>query len=295
MSRPPTLSGLVTGSVVGAAAGRRWGAPGRGPAIIGHDEGVDDPTRLVPLEGAFNFRDLGGYPTHDGRVTRWGTLFRSDTLHELSPADVDRLRAMGLATVIDLRTLRELEQTGRGPLGPEPIDYRHLSVLGDGPGREAAGEAMAAPEGDDLSERYLWYLEVGAPALAAALTILGEPARYPLVFHCAAGKDRTGVLAALVLDLLAVAPEVIVADYLMTAERMEYILGRYRSDPDFEARMASVPPSRFSVQASTMERFLDVLHQRWGGAEAWAIGAGVAPASIERLRETLLEPAGPGH
>ena len=248
--------------------------------------------RLVPLQGAFNFRDLGGYPASGGQVTRWGTLFRSDTLHELSASDVDRLRAMGLATVVDLRTPRELEQTGRGPLGREPVGYHHLSVLGHGPGREAAGEAMAAPEGDDLSERYLWYLEVGAEALAGALTILGEPANYPLVFHCAAGKDRTGVLAALVLDLVGVAPEVIVADYLITGERMELILGRYRSDPAFEARMASVPPSRFSVQASTMERFLDVLHQRFGGAGAWATGAGVAPSSIERLRTTLLEPAG---
>ena len=74
--------------------------------------------RLVPLSGAFNFRDLGGYPTADGRVTRWGTLFRSDTLHELTVADVDLLRSLGLATIIDLRTSRELERTGRGPLGP---------------------------------------------------------------------------------------------------------------------------------------------------------------------------------
>ena len=81
-------------------------------------------------------------------------------------------------------------------------------------------------------------------------------------------------------------------DYLITAERMELILGRYRSDPAFEARMAKVPPSRFSVQTSTMERFLDALHQRFGGAEAWASAVGVPPASIERMRDVLLEPPG---
>jgi protein-tyrosine phosphatase len=253
---------------------------------------VDASDRLLPLDGAFNFRDLGGYPGSDGRVTRWGRLFRSDTLHELSPSDVGTLRAMGLATVIDLRTARELEQTGRGPLEPEPIRYRHLSVIREGGGRDASGESMAAPEGDDLSERYLWYLEVGAPALTEALSILGEPDSYPLVFHCAAGKDRTGVLAALVLDLMGVAPEVIVDDYLITAGRMELILGRYRSDPGFEARMAQVPPTRFGVQRSTMERFLDDLHRRFGGAEAWATSAGVAPASLVRMRELLLEPPG---
>jgi rhodanese-related sulfurtransferase len=253
---------------------------------------VDASDRLIPLEGAFNFRDLGGYPGAGGRVTRWGRLFRSDTLHELSPSDVALLGSMGLATIIDLRTPRELEQTGRGPLGPEPIAFRHLSVIRDAGGGGADGEAVAAPDVDDLTERYLWYLEVGGSALAEALTVLGEPASYPLVFHCAAGKDRTGVLAALVLDLCGVAPEVIVADYLITAERMDLILGRYRSDPRFEARMAEAPAGRFGVEAGTMERFLEVLHGRLGGAEAWAKSAGVSPASIENVRAMLLEPAG---
>jgi hypothetical protein len=255
---------------------------------------VDVPHRLVPLDGAFNFRDLGGYQGTGGRVTRWGTLFRSDTLHELSPSDVTLLRSMGLATIIDLRTARELLQTGRGPLGPEPIAYRHLSVIGDGSGGGAGGaggEAVAAPDVDDLTERYLWYLEVGGPALAESLAVLGDPTSYPLVFHCAAGKDRTGVLAALVLDLCGVAPEVIVADYLITAERMKLILGRYRADPAFEARMAAVPPGRFGVEADTMERFLDILHRRFGGAEGWATAAGVSPATIGGLREVLLGPA----
>ena len=121
--------------------------------------------------------------------------------------------------------------------------YRHLSVIRDG-----EGEAMAAPApaGEDLAERYLWYLDVGRQSLVEALELVSEPARLPLVFHCAAGKDRTGVLAALVLDILGVDAEVIVADYVITASRMELILGRYRSDPLLAERMAKVP--RFAVQ-----------------------------------------------
>jgi protein-tyrosine phosphatase len=254
---------------------------------------VHAPDRLIPLDGAFNFRDLGGYPGTDGAATRWGTLFRSDTLHELTPGDVALLGAMGLATIVDLRTSRELEQTGRGLLGPEPIAFRHLSVIGDaaGEGGGEGGEAVAAPAVDDVAERYLWYLDVGGPALAEALTILGDPASYPLVFHCAAGKDRTGVLAALVLELCGVLPEVIVADYLITAERMELILGRYRSDPKFQALVAGVPPGRFRVEAATMERFLEELRTRFGGAEAWAKASGVSQASIDGLRSVLLAPA----
>ncbi len=248
-----------------------------------------NPTRLIPLEGAFNFRDLGGYPGRDGRTSRWGVLFRSDTIHELSGADVGLLATMGLATIIDLRTARELDRTGRGPLGDRPIGFHHLSLIQDG-----GGEAMAAPApaGEELSERYLWYLEVGERSLAEALTLLAEPSAYPAVFHCAAGKDRTGVLAALVLDILGVDEDVIVADYLITADRMPMILDRYRTDPAFAERMASVPASRFSVEAESMRRFLDGLRQRFGGAREWATGAGVPAEALDRIEDLLLE--GPG-
>ncbi len=253
---------------------------------IGHDRGVDTPERLIPLSGAFNFRDLGGYPSRHGGTTRWHLLFRSDTIHELTEADVGLLSSMGLATIIDLRTPTELARTGRGPLGGLPIGFHHFSVLA-----ESGGEAMAAPApaGEELSERYLWYLENGAQALADALSVLGEPESYPCVFHCAAGKDRTGVLAALVLDLVGVDAEVIVSDYLLTAERMPLIMGRYRSDPALAERMATVPASRFAVEAATMEQFLTGLHDQFGGARAWAVDAGVPAATLDRIASILVD------
>ncbi len=251
---------------------------------------MHDPSstrRLVPLSGAFNFRDLGGYPGRDGRVTRWGTIFRSDTLHELTGADVDLLVSLGLSTIIDLRTPRELERTGRGPLADHPIRFHHLSVI-----REGAGEAMAspAPPGEELSERYVWYLDSGRTPLVTALTLLGEQSNLPVVFHCAAGKDRTGVLAALVLDILGVDDEAIVADYVVTAERMPLILERYRSDPAFAERMESLPASRFGVEARTMERFLAELRSRFGGARSWALSSGVPETALRRMEALLLDP-----
>jgi len=257
---------------------------------------MDAPPRLVPLEGSFNFRDLGGYLGLDGRPTRWGRLFRSDALHELTDADVARLRAMGLRTVVDLRTERELHASGRGPLEPEPVSFHHLAVVQEGVRGTVTAEAEAlaapAPPGDDLAERYLWYLDVGRGSLVEALTLLGDADRYPLVFHCAAGKDRTGVLAALVLELAGVEREVIVADYVITAERLQFIMDRWRSDPGFADRMAKVPASRFSVEAPTMEGFLDELAVRHGGARSWALEAGVPPEVLDRLVEQVLEPVG---
>jgi protein-tyrosine phosphatase len=228
------------------------------------------PERLVALEGAFNFRDLGGYPSRDGQHTRWGRLYRSDTLHELTEADVKVIRELGLTTVIDLRTPKELARTGRGLLGPEPIGFHHLSVLGDGTaagtgtGTGTPGEAMAAPApvGEDLSARYRWYLDVGRVSLTEALTLIGDPARLPLVFH-----------------------------YVITASRMEPILDRFRrSDPEAAERLAQVPPATYGVEAVTMQSFLDDLDGEFGGARAWAETAGVPTATLDRIPELLLEP-----
>ena len=142
---------------------------------------MDTESRLVPLQGSFNFRDLGGYPGRGGRLTRWGRLYRADALHELTAADVAHLRHLGLRTIVDLRTERELARSGRGPLEPEGVAFHHLAVVqegvrGDGTSdRAAVGEAVAAPApaGDDLAERYLWYLDVGRASLVEALTMEG--------------------------------------------------------------------------------------------------------------------------
>jgi protein-tyrosine phosphatase len=246
---------------------------------------MDTRERLLPLVGACNFRDLGGYPTVDGRFTRWGKLFRSDTLHELTEEDLELLRQIGLTSIIDLRTRTELERTGRGPLAEEPIAYLHASVL-----QEEGGESVASPappEGNP-AERYLWYLEVGRRAFVEALTLVADPANQPLVFHCAAGKDRTGVLAALVLEVLGVERSVIVEDYTITATRMELILNRLRRDPVWADHVADVPAGRILVEATTMEGFLDLLRESYGGAREWALTAGVPVESLNAMSAHLL-------
>src|SRR5664280_2157613 len=128
-------------------------------------------------------------------MTRWGRLYRSDALHELTDADVVALRDLGLRTIVDLRTERELHRSGRGPLEPEAVAFHHLAVVQEGQRGSLATEreavAAPAPAGDDLAERYLWYLDVGRDSLVEALTLLGGADQYPLVFHCAAGKART--------------------------------------------------------------------------------------------------------
>jgi protein tyrosine/serine phosphatase len=247
---------------------------------------VQTPTRLLALVGAYNFRDLGGYPTTDGRHTRWSRLYRSDTLAELTGEDLQMLREIGIASVIDLRTAKEVERTGRGVLGGEPIRYVNLSVL-----PEAGGEQQAAPVNEigDVAERYLSYLEVGKSAFVESFAVMSDAESYPLVFHCHAGKDRTGVLSALVLGCLGVERSAIVDDYALTATRLDLILGRLRRDPYYADRMNEMPPSVFVVEASTMESFLDGLEERHGGAREWALGAGIPAAQLEALERLLVQ------
>jgi protein-tyrosine phosphatase len=247
--------------------------------------------RLLALVGAYNFRDLGGYPTADGRFTRWGRLFRSDALHELTAEDLQVLRQVGLASVIDLRTATELERTGRGPLGDEPIAYLHASVL-----QEEGGESVAtpAPPEGDPAERYMWYLSVGGDALTKALTMAADPANQPVVFHCTAGKDRTGVLAALVLDILGVDHSVIVEDYTITQTRMELILNRLRRDPVWGDSVAAIPARQVHAEASTMEGFLELLYERHGGAREWALTAGISAETLDAMPADLLVTEGQG-
>jgi protein-tyrosine phosphatase len=212
-------------------------------------------------------------------------LYRSDALHELTEEDIEVLRQIGLRTVIDLRTATEVERTGRGLFASEGADYVHLSVI-DADGGESRG--IPAPVDENLANRYLWYLEIGREALVGALEVLGTGAHYPLVFHCAAGKDRTGVLAALVLEIVGVEPEVIVDDYVLTASRMELILARLLRETPEGKSLYDVPASAFAVEAATMLGFLEALEERHGGARQWALDAGVPRHCLDVMTETLV-------
>jgi len=238
--------------------------------------------RLVALDGAFNFRDLGGYPLTGGGATRWGRCYRSDGLQLLTPADVAELALRQVTTVIDLRSDSELDRWGRGSWQDESVAWEHCPII-----RTDGGESVAAPDTDDLAARYLWYLEVGASGVLRALGLLAQPGATPAVFHCAAGKDRTGVLAALLLDAVGVERAAIVEDYAETSVHLPRILERLAANPPPD--YAPVPASRLTVEPGTMERFLDRLHGQFGGAAGWIAERGGDPGLPQRLGELLAQ------
>lgn len=254
------------------------------------DVRVPDRLRLVPLESVFNLRDLGGYATADGRTVAWGRLYRSDQLHAVAGRDLDLVRSLGLRTVLDLRTEGERAE-GAFPVASHPVALHHLPVLARTWHEE---EVDALAELVDravpyLVARYLDLLDEGGPVLAAAVDLMATSGTQPLVFHCAAGKDRTGVLAALVLGVLGVSDDDIVADYVLSADAMARRLAwLQRTDPTAAAVMASQPAGWLAAPSDVMHTVLRHVREVHDGAEGYLVDHGVDRSTVECLREAVL-------
>jgi protein tyrosine/serine phosphatase len=248
----------------------------------------------IELEGAQNVRDLGGLAAAAGR-TRPGVLLRSDALDQLTADDVRQLLDVGgLKHVVDLRSAHERTERGRGPLGATPVRYTEVEVIGpDDLARRAATRAAAFAAGEPppriLADGYVELLELGAPAFAAAFGRIVEPGGTPALIHCAVGKDRTGVLTALLLDAAGVDRGEIVADYARTAERMGPIIDRWMTNNPSTGMTEQMAAFTASAPAETMDRLLEQLHARWGGGAAYLAANGQPRAAVDAWRQRLVD------
>lgn len=252
----------------------------------------------IDLEGAVNVRDLGGLPTADGGRTVPGRLLRSENLQELSAADVAKLvREIGVTTVVDLRTTGELEVEGPAPLDVVPgVRHAHHPVLPElGTASDAVAEALLVTKierdraryPDDITTgHYLGYLEERPDEVAGALRSIATAGGAAIV-HCAAGKDRTGVIVALALTVAGVQPGAIVADYVATADRIDAIIGRLRRSKTYADDINSRPVRAHLPRPETMWAFLEQLEVRYGGLPRWLAGNGFADDELSLLRAKL--------
>jgi protein-tyrosine phosphatase len=254
----------------------------------------------IDLEGVANARDLGGLPTDDGGKTVAGRLLRSDNLQELTPADITKLTGeLGLSTVVDLRSTAELHSEGPAPLDEvASVEHRHHPVLPeDGLATDAVADVLLTRNerdrsrypGNAMTGHYLGYLEDRPDQVVAALRSVARAPGAALV-HCAAGKDRTGVVVALALSVAGVQPEAIAADYAATGDRTEPLLARLRRSPTYSADINSRPPESHRPQAATMTAFLAELTAEFGGAAAWLTGHGLSQDDLDLLRAKLRTP-----
>ena len=241
-------------------------------------------SRLIALEGCLNFRDLGGYPTGDGRIVRWRQVFRSDALHLLTPSDIALLRdELRVRDVVDLRSSAELRSEGQGPLAEQDVRFHHVPLF-DGEVRSEDRERAAQIS---LADRYVFLAELAGERIARVVTTIAA-ADAGAVFHCAAGKDRTGVISAILLGLLGVPDDVIVADYVATRENLDAIVDRLSALEGYRAMLAALPPDTMHANPETMVEFLERLRAAHRSVEVYARHAGVTADAISRLRGRLL-------
>ncbi|MFQ5665406.1 MAG: tyrosine-protein phosphatase [Candidatus Binatia bacterium] len=244
-----------------------------------------DPRRVIALDGCLNFRDLGGYPTRDGRRVRWRQVFRSDALQLLSASDVARLRGeLRIERVIDLRSTAELRSEGRGRLAAEPIQFQHIPLF-DGEMQEPEGNGQ---EAISLGERYFLLAQFAMRPIARVISTLAATTA-PAVYHCAAGKDRTGIVSAVVLGLLGVEDDAIVADYALTQDNLYQIVARLEAAEGYQTMLAALPPDTLHAQPETMRALLGKVKATYRSMEGYALAAGIPAGEIQRLRDRLLE------
>ncbi len=231
--------------------------------------------RVVPFNDVFNFRDLGGYPTSDGYTVTWRRLYRSGELGRMTGDDPDRFVALGLRTVVDLRRPTEIAKHGRVP-DLDGIAYHHLHLLH--PHWEPSEITTVTQRTAYLLARYGEMSGDGGEAIGAALRLIADAQAAPLVFHCAAGKDRTGIVAALTLALLGVDDDTIAFDYALSqaAERS------YRARKGEPLHPVTVTPTQ------VMLSFLAELRAGHGSVEAYVKSLGVTSDDIAAMRGHLL-------
>ena len=255
-----------------------------------HDQGVsleDVNARWIALDGAAN-----------ARVVVPGVLLRSDNLQSLTPRDVQLLvEHEALEVVLDLRTDPEVEREGPGPMTREPrvrIEHRSLYPRsGANTDLDAGSTKLWPPAGPSewpdeprVVQAYLSYLTSRPDSIVASIrTIANGPGA--VLVHCAAGKDRTGVVVALALDAAGVDRRATVSDYLATAERIDAIMARLVNSPTYRDELEGHDPRTHAPVPGTMERMFELLDQGFGGSAAWLSAHGLSDPELERLRRRM--------
>ncbi|MCW3842180.1 tyrosine-protein phosphatase [Micromonospora yasonensis] len=245
-------------------------------------EATDTPHRH-PFPALFNFRDVGGLTGHDGLRVRTGRLYRSDSLHRITETDQAAFTALGIRTVIDLRRPSEVTRDGRVP-AYDGLTYRHIH-----PEHENWAKVPYDPEESLprwLADRYVGLARTGTAGLAEAVGLIADSANAPVVVHCVAGKDRTGVVCALTLAVLGVADADIAADYALSTEASE----RFSAWVAATLPEAEEPPRPYLASpAEAMTLFLDELRVGYGSVEGYLRHTGITDAQLDALRAHLLD------
>lgn len=240
------------------------------------------PARRIELAGPVNFRDLGGYAGAGGRHVRWRRVFRSDSLGPVTVEDAAHLVGeLGLVTVVDLRSSQEVRQEDRGALGRVSLAYHHLPLFEVIPG-------VSEEWPGSLYDLYQQLLRDASHQVGAVVRIIAAAETHPVVFHCVAGKDRTGVVAAVLLGLLGVSGDDVIADYALTQDVMPAMFERWSRQPN-SPRAGDFPAHILRAEETTMHRLLAIIEEEYGSIAGYATSGGINHDIVMALRQALLD------
>lgn len=251
---------------------------------------MEKPDRHLRFTSVVNFRDIGGYRGYRGKTVAWRRVYRSGEFRNLSREDLQRLTGeLRVKTVLDLRSGNELKNNGKGLLAETNLRYCNIAFMTDGDGDPETNRKRYA-HCTNMGDFYLELMrqkEFGK-RVVQALEMIAEPENHPLVFHCAVGKDRTGMLAAMLLKLLGVKEADIIEDYTLSEPYMDELFAKLKANPPKDAPPLDIPDYFWKASAASMKKLLSTLTKEYGSIEEYLKEMGMTEDLPQQLRKALL-------
>lgn len=242
-------------------------------------------SRQIAVQGAYNLRDIGGYKTAGGASTRWRSHLRADSLHGLTQDDMELLAAQGLRLVIDLRGDQEIAEQPNPFASHSGIRYVNVPIFA-----ALAPIAMMRSKASRfrMAEHYRDAIDQCGPAISRVIGLIAEEEAGSVLFHCTAGKDRTGVIAALLLLVAGVDRDTIIEDYSLTGTLAPGLIDYLRGRAQARGMEGETLEEMLASQPQTMATLLDHIETRYRGVESYLASIGIGVAHLARLRQRLL-------
>ncbi len=245
--------------------------------------------RLLDVEGAYNVRDLGGYHTADGRMTRWGVYLRADNMNNISEDGQASLLSYGLKRIIDLRQSSAVEETPNVFESSEDPEYLRINIVGDEVPPGWADAAASLTGAENLFALYRIMLDHRQDRFAEVMTRLSEPEALPAIYHCQAGTDRTGIVSAFILSLAGVPRRTIVEDYALSGPNLrKRILAEAAASGASQEELAEIRQGELHPPAGAIDLTLDYLGEVYGGVEGYLGSIGVTSDQIQNIRDAMV-------